>query len=137
MSDLVPSSLRELVRERANGRCEYCLLHEDDAMFPHEVDHIIAIKHRGPTIETNLAWACLVCNRFKGSDIASVDLETGRIVRLFNPRTDTWAEHFRLEGNRIAPLTAEGRVTEHLLQFNRPENLDLRQLLIQSERYPR
>src|SRR5437660_3903593 len=27
--------------ERAHGRCEYCLIHEDSAGFPHQIDHIV------------------------------------------------------------------------------------------------
>jgi hypothetical protein len=36
----IPEPLRRLVVERAGGRCEYCLLHEDDTFFTHEIDHI-------------------------------------------------------------------------------------------------
>ena len=103
----------------------------------HEPDHIIAIKHRGETHEANLAWACFACNRRKGSDLASIDPETGAIVRLFNPRLDEWTKHFRLEGARITPLTPEGRVTEFLLQLNRFDRVELRELAIQQRRYPR
>ena len=55
MSEYVTAELRRLVREGAIQRCEYCLLHEDDAFLPHEPDHIIAVKHRGGTTERNLA----------------------------------------------------------------------------------
>jgi hypothetical protein len=98
MSEDVPAAPRSLARDRANGRCEYCLLHEDDAWVPHEPDHIIARKHRGRTEEPNLAWTCFSCNRHKGTDVASVDEDTGRIVRLFHPRRDRWTKHFRLRG---------------------------------------
>jgi hypothetical protein len=106
-------------------------------MFPHEPDHVIARKHRGETVEENLAWACYLCNGLKGSDLASVDVDTGRIVRLFHPRKDRWTTHFRLEGARIVGLTAVGRVTECLLQFNRRRTLGMRQVLIEKGRYPR
>ena len=136
MGEPVPAALRVLVQKRADHRCEYCLLHEDDGFLPHEIDHIVAVKHRGKTDDSNLAWACFFCNRLKGSDIASIDVETGKIVRLFNPRTDDWAIHFRLDGAVIVPLTAEGRTTEYVLQFNRPDSFRLRQMLISHGRYP-
>jgi len=98
MREELPISLRALVRDRAKGLCEYCLLHEDDAWLPHEPDHIIAVKHRGRTHEANLAWTCLACNRHKGTDLASIDEATARIVRLFHPRRDRWTRHFRLQG---------------------------------------
>jgi hypothetical protein len=137
MSDQIPSALLDLVQSRSRHRCEYCLLHESDAKLGHEVDHIIARKHRGQTVESNLAWACFACNHHKGSDIASIDIENGQLVPLFNPRTDVWTAHFRLEGARVIPLTAEGRVTEYLLQFNQPKRLRIRKLLLTAGRYPR
>jgi hypothetical protein len=117
----VPAELRRLIRERAGHRCEYCLLHEDDAFLPHEPDHIIAVKHRGETTEGNLAWTCFVCNRGKGSDLASVDETTGEIVRLFQPRTDLWddrrASNFRLRPGPIVPCDS---VTHKVGRVSRP-----------------
>lgn len=133
----IPEALRRLVFDRANGHCEYCLLSQDDSFLPHEVDHIISEKHRGLTVEENLCLSCFDCNRHKGSDIASVDLDTGRLTPLFHPRSDRWAEHFRLDGPRIVPLTAVGRVTEYLLSLNSVEQLAKRADLIQLHRYPR
>lgn len=92
----VPDLLRQLVAERANHRCEYCLLHEDDTLGIHEADHIRPIKHHGETQLDNLAFACLRCNRHKGTDIAGYDNTTGQLTPLFNPRLDKWNEHFRL-----------------------------------------
>ena len=78
----------------------------------------------------------LLCNRFKGSDIASIDAVTSEIVGLFNPRTQRWFEHFRLDGAHIVPLTAVGRVTEKLLQFNLPSRVAARARLIEQGKYP-
>jgi hypothetical protein len=100
-------------------------------------DHIVASKHGGKTEEANLAWACFLCNRFKGSDIASIDSETGEVVRLSNPRVDEWHAHFRLDEGRIVALTPVGRVTAFLLQFNLPENVVFRRALSRRKRYPR
>lgn len=130
-------TLRGVVQERAAGRCEYCLLHEEDSLLPHEPDHIVACKHGGKTIPGNLAWTCFFCNRFKGTDLSSIDLETGRIVRLFHPRRDTWGRHFRLIHGFIKPTSAVGRVTEYLLQLNRSNLLEIRKELIAAGLYPR
>jgi hypothetical protein len=132
----VPDALRRLVIDRANGCCEYCLLSQEDSFLPHEVDHIIAEKHQGTTIEDNLCLSCIDCNRHKGSDISSIDPDTGELTPLFHPRYDRWDDHFRLEGARIVPLTPAGRVTEYLLQMNSPEQLDKRAALIDLHRYP-
>lgn len=137
MSQYVPLHLRREVRQRANQLCEYCLIHEDDVILPHEPDHIIAVKHGGPTTTANLAWTCFLCNRAKGSDIASMDVATGEIIRLFSPRSDKWDEHFEInEDAKIVGKSPIGRVTCRLLQLNRPEQMELRQLLTESGLYP-
>lgn len=138
MSTYISPSLRELVVSRASNRCEYCLLHlDDEPVYPHEVDHIIAEKHLGQTVAENLALACFYCNRFKGSDLASVDPLNEQIIPLFNPRTQLWYEHFFLDGPVIIPLTGFARVTVRLLQMNRPRIVQRRRYLIELGRYPR
>jgi 5-methylcytosine-specific restriction endonuclease McrA len=57
--------LRAEVSRRAGCRCEYCLIHEDDAGFSHQLDHIISRKHGGTSAADNLALACVLCNRHK------------------------------------------------------------------------
>lgn len=127
----VAPALHRFIRDRANGICEYCLIPELAVLISHEIDHVIAEKHGGKTAADNLALACTVCNKHKGSDLASIDPVTGEIVRLYQPRQDRWQDHFQLtaDGN-ILPLDAIGRVTVQLLQLNRSERLTERQLLI-------
>lgn len=138
MSEYIPAELRRLIRARAGDRCEYCSIHEDDAFLPHEPDHIIAVKHRGKTIETNLAWTCFVCNRAKGSDLASIDDLTGEIVRLYHPRVDIWEDHLELQlDGSFSARSSIGRVTISLLKLNRPELLEIRKLLTRIGRRPR
>lgn len=67
MTSYVPAELRRLVEERARNICEYCLIHVDDTFFGCQVDHIIAEKHGGLTVDDNLSLACTFCNRAKGS----------------------------------------------------------------------
>ena len=122
----IAAALRRQVRERARERCEYCLLAEAEAFFPHEPDHIISQKHGGETVLENLALACFDCNRFKGSDIASVDPASGTLTPLFNPRLQHWNEHFQLEHGRILPLTATARATARLLRLNLSHRIERR-----------
>jgi hypothetical protein len=135
MSQRVSTALRRLVQARAHCRCEYCLIHEEMSHFPHQPDHVIAQKHRGPTHEDNLAWACYLCNLLKGSDMASVDMETGQIERLFNPRR-TIGLSTSLAGWADRSSDTVGRVTEYLLQFNQPQSVQERRWLIEAGRYP-
>jgi hypothetical protein len=88
-------SLRALVRLRADRRCEYCRLHEDDLpLFAFHVEHIVPKKHGGTDDPGGLAWACHYCNLAKSSNLSGRDALTGRIVRLFNPRRQRWRRHF-------------------------------------------
>jgi HNH endonuclease len=96
----------------------------------HWVDHIIAEKHGGQTATDNLALCCIICNQHKGTDLTSIDPQTGQITPLFHPRRDRWSDHFRLVGATIEPCTAIGRVTVRLLQLNRPDRLKERELLL-------
>lgn len=132
----VSPELRSKVAQRSGLRCEYCLVHEDDAAFAHEVDHVLSRQHGGETATENLAYACMICNRFKGTNVGSVDA-LGGIVRLFNPRTDEWGKHFRLEGAVIQPLTAIGEATARLLRLNTAERVTERTVLQRLGRYPR
>jgi hypothetical protein len=132
----IPAALRRIVTERSNGQCEYCLLHQDDAPFSHHVDHVTPLRHGGQTVESNLALACLECNRYKGSDLTAIDPADGAIVPLFNPRTQVWSEHFTFDGIRIVGQTPAGRATVNLLRLNDPARLLQRQALLEAKRYP-
>jgi len=65
----------------------------------------VSRKHGGASDFRNLAYACVFCNRHKGSDIASIDQQTAHTVRLFHPRRDRWGDHFRIAGGFIEPIT--------------------------------
>jgi HNH endonuclease len=131
----IPAALRALVQQRAGGCCEYCRVHEDDVLAPHEPDHVIAEQHGGQTTADNLAFSCYHCNRHKGANIASVDSATGQPVFLFHPRRDSWSEHFKLEGARIVPLTPSGRATAALLNYNSPARVEFRETLVAAGRF--
>jgi hypothetical protein len=114
----VSASVRKRVAQRASYSCEYCLSQDESSFIGFEIDHIISRKHNGSNDESNLAFACPDCNRNKGTDIASIDWNNQDIVRFFNPRTDIWAEHFRLSGGFIEPITIIGKVTVDIFRFN-------------------
>ena len=83
----------------------------------HWVDHIVAEKHGGLTEEGNLALSCVLCNQHKGTDLASLDPEDGRLTPLFHPRRDRWADHFRLDA-------AQDRATDADRPRDRPALAD-------------
>lgn len=133
----ISAELRRLVLLRADRLCEYCLIHEDDTFFGCEVDHVISEKHGGLTVSENLAYACLACNRNKGTDLGSVWEPSGSLIRFFNSRLDVWSEHFSLDGAIIRPITPIGSVTERILRFNDIERRLEREAIRALGRYPR
>ncbi|XHX77042.1 MAG: HNH endonuclease [Stenomitos frigidus ULC029] len=132
----ISQELRRLVVARADQLCEYCLIHEEDTAFGCTVDHIISLKHGGTTDADNLAYACVFCNRFKGSDIGSIIWQSKKFTRFYNPCSDRWSEHFDLQITTIQPLTAIGEVTARILGFNDSDRRLERQLLIKQNKYP-
>jgi hypothetical protein len=137
MRAAISGALRNVIRERALSRCEYCLASEVDAVLPRMNRTTSSrFQHGGETMAENLAFACLQCNHFKEPNIASVDPETRSCAFLFNPRKDRWTNHFRFDGVRIAGKTAKGRATVWLLKLNAPPRLEVRQALLRSGRFP-
>ncbi len=134
-SDL-SSELRLLVTQRAGHRCEYCLLPEAVSLHRHEPDHIVPRQHGGESLATNLALACLRCNRHKGPNVGSFDPLTGQLTPFFDPRRQQWAEHFRLEQAEIIPLTPEARVKVRILRLNDADRMAERQALLNVGLYP-
>ena len=136
MGNDITEELRNEVARRAHHLCEYCLIHEDDIAFRPHIDHIVSRKHGGLSDIESLAYACVLCNRSKGSDVAGVDARSGEIMRLFHPRHERWADHFQLDGYSISAISHVGGVTAELLRFNVPERLAERGLLQSLGSYP-
>lgn len=134
----INAMLRREVVQREGEICEYCLIHQDDALLGCAVDHVISEKHGGRTELSNLALCCTLCNRRKGSDVASILPETRQVVSLFNPRAHSWTEHFRLSRDvlTIHPRTEVGTVTVRLLGPNDFHRQAERAMLREEGRYP-
>lgn len=124
---MVDEAFRNFVTERAGSRCEYCRLHQNEGRpyrFP--VDRIIAGQHGGTYDPQNTALSCHECNAKKGPNIAGVDPDDGAVVRLFNPRTQKWSDHFHFRGANIVGVTPTGRATVQTLGMNEEDRVLLR-----------
>jgi hypothetical protein len=121
-----------LVRRRAGNRCEYCHLPQEFSVLQFHIEHIVSRQHRGSDHPKNLALACPECNRHKGPNLSSLDPDSGRLSRLFNPRQDRWNEHFYWQGTRLLGSSAVGRTTVWVLNANTPRLLRLRKLILAS-----
>jgi hypothetical protein len=80
-------------------RCGYCHTQEAVVGSPMEIDHIVPEVLGGATVEGNLWLACSLCNSSKGARVAALDPVTGEMVALFNPRRQSWPDHFVWEGD--------------------------------------
>lgn len=119
------------MRQRANGRCEYCRLPQAAApYYTFHVEHIRARQHQGGDEPSNLALACPDCNAKKGPNIATVSPGTGVVIELFNPREHHWEEHFTMVGPEIIGITEIGRATIRLLELNEEERVAVRSQLL-------
>ena len=90
----IPASLRRLVIQRSDNRCEYCGISQIGQVATFHIDHVVPVVASGETTAENLALACVSCSLRKGARQKVEDLETGKIVSVFNPRQQVWKEHF-------------------------------------------
>ena len=133
----IAEKLRQYVAERARCYCEYCRMPEAFLATVFHVDHVRSLKHGGKTDADNLAYACPHCNQNKGSDVATfTDDENDTLVRFYNPRRDTWQDHFSVDNGEIIPKSPVGKATATILDFDQPERLILRQALAKIGQYP-
>lgn len=124
---MIGPAARQRVRERAGRRCEYCHTRQADEPFiTYQIEHVVPKQHGGTDDDENLALACPQCNLHKGPNLAGIDPETGAVEPLFNPRRQSWEEHFEAGGPNIVGKTAAGRVTVRVLVMNDEPRLDLR-----------
>lgn len=124
------SAISQLVRQRAGQRCEYCRLPQSASALRFHIEHIIARQHGGTDDPANLALACPECNYQKGTNLGSIDPDTGKVTPLFHPRRDHWAEHFARDAARIVGKSSTGRTTVWLLEMNTGDRLRWREMLL-------
>lgn len=61
--------------------------------------------------------------------MTAVDPDSGETVLLFNPRQQSWADHFAWspDGLRVVGMCPEGRATVNLLALNRERIISIRE----------
>ena len=116
----IPEEVRARVRAQAGDRCGYWRSPQRLILGWLEIEHIIPKAAGGSDDQDNLWLGCRMCNNFKGKQTQALDPETGRQVRLFDPRRQQWSAHFAWsdDGTRILGRTPCGRATVLALQLN-------------------
>lgn len=126
------------VAQRASWCCEYCRSQELFSPDPFVAEHIKPRFREGTDDLSNLAFACQGCNGHKHTSTEAADPLSGRLVPLFHPRLNTWAQHFTwsLDFTRVIGVTPTGRATVEKLRLNRPGLVNLRRVLRAQNEHP-
>jgi hypothetical protein len=106
--------LKGEIKRNARYRCEYCKRTPASGEI-WEVEHITPRSAGGTDAPDNLAFACRRCNLNKREAVEAADPTTGLFFRLFNPRKDSWDDHFFYVHTNVVGKTPVGRATAKLL----------------------
>ncbi|MGL4649219.1 MAG: HNH endonuclease, partial [Caldilineaceae bacterium] len=64
--------VKDFVRSRAHGRCEYCLTPDDFSTDAFTLDHIVPVVLGGANHSDNLAYGCQACNSRKQDAVSAL-----------------------------------------------------------------
>ena len=108
------------LRAEAGHRCGYCLSPQHLVFATLEIEHMLPIARGGSDDISNLWLCCSICNGHKSDKVDGYDAISGERHSLFNPRLDSWDEHFAWSSDdlRIIGRTAVGRVTVAALKLD-------------------
>ena len=127
-----------LVRDRAQGCCEYCLSQESHATQGFSVEHIARsmLGARRPRAISRWPVRGAIISSTIKPQLATLSAATS--VPLFHPRRDHWYEHFiwNHDCTLIVGLTPTGRATIEALHLNREGVVNLRRLLLLAGKHP-
>lgn len=108
------------VRKDSKHRCCYCLTPQLLLSYKLEIEHILPLSKGGKSVKENLCLACRQCNLHKASKIFGFDVISGKRVRLFDPNSKNWQDHFTWDDRKIFIIgkTPCGRATVPALKMN-------------------
>lgn len=137
-SQPITAQQKHFVIQRARGCCEYC---QSQLRFTNQafsIEHIVLRSQGGQNTLDNLALSCQNCNNHKYTKTAGVDPVTGKATPLYNPRQESWGDHFAWNEDctLIIGLTPTGRATVETLQLNKPGLVNLRRILYAVGEHP-
>jgi hypothetical protein len=75
-------------------------------------------------------------SRSWGPNVGGIDPAGGKLIRLYHPRRDRWEEHFQWAGATLMGLSVVGRVTIRVLAIDDPDDLAVRQALLDEGVFP-
>ncbi|MCY7374620.1 MAG: HNH endonuclease [Pyrinomonadaceae bacterium] len=116
----ISKELDRQIREMSKNRCGYCLTPQILTSHKLEIEHIFPISKGGTSEKENLCLACRHCNLHKSSKIYGFDAVAAKRIRLFNPNSQNWMEHFVWDKEKTSVIgkTLGGRATVYALKLN-------------------
>ncbi|MGG6269703.1 HNH endonuclease [Leptolyngbya sp. AN03gr2] len=134
----ISDKLRQQIIEESKYYCEYCKTSSRLTGTPLVMEHILPKSLGGSDNRSNLAASCYRCNEFKGAKTDAIDPETKQLVPLFNPRTQSWTDHFvwRNGGTHLIGVTPTGRATTIALRLNNDNVVEARAIWIEFGWHP-
>ena len=134
----IKKDLDETLCRQAKNRCGYCLNPQELLPYKLEIEHLIPKSAGGESTEENLWLACRECNAHKAAKTKAVDNLTGKTVKLFNPRTQNWHDHFDFSPDKteIIGKTPCGRATVESLQVNNFYQTTARSIWVEMNKFP-
>jgi len=129
---------RQRIAEAARNCCGYCLLQEVVSGIPLTIEHLWPKAHGGGDEDENLWLSCRLCNERKGILVQAIDPASTEVVPLFNPRTQSWDDHFAWSEDGVLMLakTAVGRATIAALALNDELRVRTRAIWVKSGWHP-
>ena len=118
----ISTTIRKQIAKAANHCCEYCQTAQKISGAQMNLEHIIPISGGGSSNPDNLCLSCAWCNSYKWAKTEGLDPQTEHLAQLFNPRQQTWTNHFEWnqDSTQIVGKTAIGRATIVTLKMNNP-----------------
>lgn len=134
----ISAELRRFVTKRAGHRCEYCRTTSRLTGMALEIDHILPLSRGGGSTADNLCIACRRCNAHKSYRTHLPASQSGEPIPLFNPRFDTWSDHFIWNdtGDYLLGKTPMGQATIEALRMNDPLIVRARTLWVSAGWHP-
>ena len=135
---MINKALRQRLAQAPGYRCGYCQTQERVSGIPLTIEHLTPRSLGGSDDEENLWLLCRLCNEAKGVLVSAPNPDTGATEPLFNPRTQTWREHFRWStaGDELIGLTPTGRATIAALALNSHFRVRTRRLWVEAGYHP-
>ena len=123
--------LARAIRQRADGKCEYCRIPQFAFPLPFQIDHIIAEQHGGQSVANNLVWRVRVATGIKALTLLDLIRSRAKSSVSFIRERISGASISNSNGALIVGKTSIGHVTVQVLSMNDYDLLLLRVQLIE------